>query len=76
MACSIDLTWSGIGEGGSGSDRVDGSGGILRILNENMMEPSENSDVSGKLENALIVSLASWSERTHSPFPLVPTAVR
>jgi len=72
MACSIDLTWSGIGEGGSGSDKVDGSGGILRILKENMIEPSANNEVSGKLEKALSISSCLIDERTHSPFLQVP----
>jgi hypothetical protein len=65
MACSIDLTWSGIGEGGSGSDKVDGSGGILRILKENMMEPSANNEVSGKLEKALSYQFNSKWTHVH-----------
>lgn len=42
-----------MGEGGSGNRKVDGSGGICRILKENMIDPSANSEVSGKLEKAL-----------------------
>ena len=44
---------SGIGDGGSGSARERGSGGICRILKEKTIEPSEKREVSGKDENAL-----------------------
>lgn len=40
----------GMGDGGSGNVVSTGS---CRILNENWISPSANSDVSGKLENAL-----------------------
>jgi hypothetical protein len=52
----MELTCPGIGDGGSGRASVEGSGGILLILKENMIDPSANNEVSGKLENALIVS--------------------
>jgi hypothetical protein len=53
MDCSIVLVCAGIGDGGSGNANVEGSGGILLILNENMIDPSANKEVSGKLEKAL-----------------------
>ena len=73
MACSIDLTWSGIGEGGSGSDKVDGSGGKLRILKENMIDPSANNEVSGKLEKALVISSAFMKDVHILLFPRSPS---
>ena len=76
MACSIDLTWPGIGEGGSGRDSVEGSGGILRILKENIMDPSANSEVSGKLEKALSISSVCVVLLTRSPFPLDPISAQ
>jgi hypothetical protein len=79
MACSIDLTLSGIGEGGSGNDRVDGSGGILRILKENMMDPSAKREVSGKLEKALSYQLNSHRQTytfSFSPGPHLLPIIR
>lgn len=51
-----DAVRSGMGDGGSGNERVDGSGGICLILKENCIEPSANREVSGNDEKALQAS--------------------
>jgi hypothetical protein len=48
-----DAVRSGMGDGGSGNERVDGSGGMCLILKENCIDPSANREVSGNDENAL-----------------------